>query len=50
MIALRYYAMCLKTDLGLGQYELIWYKPGGLDSQDHSRSRSRFLDLSRSTF
>ncbi len=25
-------------------------KPGGLDSHDQSRSRSRFLDLSRSTF
>jgi hypothetical protein len=24
-------------------------KPGGLDSRDQSRSRSRFLDLSRST-
>ncbi len=25
-------------------------KPGGLDSHDQSRSRSRFLDLSRPTF
>ncbi len=28
----------------------VFYKPGGLDSRDQSRSRSGFLDLSRPTF